>query len=321
MTRPLPDALKAEILDNVPVIIAFHDRDQKVVWGNKAYQKAIGLSLPEIEGRRCHSVWGLAKPCRHCPVARAIQTGEPGEAELTPEHPEDGPVTRGAWLSKAVPLKDEDGNLIGIVETVHDITEHKRVEQVRHESEQHYRTLFETMAQGVVYQTAEGHISAANPAAKRILGLSLDQMRGKTSIDPAWQSIHEDGSPFPGADHPSMVALRTGETVAGVVMGVYHPHSDEHRWLMIDAVPEFLPGERKPHSVYTTFTDITAHKRADEEIRKFRTIADKATYGVAITDLDGNITYANETFARMHGWEPAELAGRHLAIFHSEEGM
>jgi PAS domain S-box-containing protein len=440
MTRPLPDALKAEILDNVPVIIAFHDQDQQVVWGNKAYQQAIGLSLPEIEGRRCHSVWGLAKPCRHCPVAQAIQTGEPGEAELTPEHPEGGPVTRGTWLSKAVPLKDEDGNLIGVVETVRDITEHKRVEQVRHESEQRYRTLFETMAQGVVYQTAEGHISAANPAAERILGLSLDQMRGKTSIDPAWQSIHEDGSPFPGADHPSMVALRTGETVAGVVMGVYHPHSGEHRWLMIAAVPEFLPGEHKPHSVYTTFTDITerrraeeryqtlfqgmldgfalheilcdargrpvdyrflavnpaferltglkapdivgktvlevlpgtepywietygrvaltgepasfenytrdldkyfqvtafrpaphqfvctfaditAHKRADEEIRKFRTIADKATYGVAITDLDGNITYANETFARMHGWEPAELAGRHLAIFHSEDQL
>ncbi|MFO1431524.1 MAG: PAS domain-containing protein [Candidatus Competibacteraceae bacterium] len=309
MKRPLPDVLKAEILDNVPVIIAFHDQDQKVVWGNNACQKAIGLSLQEIEGRRCHSVWELAKLCRRCPVAQAIETGEPSEAESTPEHQKGGQVTQGAWLSKAVPLKDEDGNLIGVVETIHDITEHKRVEQVRHESEQRYRTLFETMAQGVVYQTAEGYISAANPAAERILGLSLDQMRGKTSMDPAWHSIHEDGSPFPGADHPSMVALRTGEPVGGVIMGVYHPHSGEHRWLRIDAVPEFLPGERKPHSVYTTFTDITERKRAEEEIRQFRTITDKATYGAALTGLDGHLTYVNETFAHMGSVPKVLLTG------------
>jgi PAS domain S-box-containing protein len=45
-------------------------------------------------------------------------------------------------------------------------------------SEVRYRTLFETMAQGVVYQDGEGRIISANPAAERILGLTTDQMRG-----------------------------------------------------------------------------------------------------------------------------------------------
>lgn len=81
------------------------------------------------------------------------------------------------------------------------------------EQEREFRRLFENMAQGVVYQDATGAITQANPAALRLLGLEFEQFTGRTSIDPAWRSIHEDGSEFPGDEHPSMVALRTGRTV------------------------------------------------------------------------------------------------------------
>jgi PAS domain-containing protein len=85
-------------------------------------------------------------------------------------------------------------------------------------SEERYRRLFETMSQGVVYQDAQGVITLANPAAERILGLSLEQMTGRTSLDPRGQPIHEDGSPFPAPTHPARVALSTGEAIEGVVI-------------------------------------------------------------------------------------------------------
>src|SRR5512137_2426730 len=78
-------------------------------------------------------------------------------------------------------------------------------EEALRENEEKYRTLFETMVQGVVYQDAEGRITSANPAAERILGLALDQMQGRTSLDPRWKAIHADGSDFPGETHPAMV--------------------------------------------------------------------------------------------------------------------
>ncbi|WP_291323179.1 PocR ligand-binding domain-containing protein, partial [Desulfonatronospira sp.] len=58
------------------------------------------------------------------------------------------------------------------------------------ESDEKHRRLFETMAQGVIYQAADGAIISANPAAERILGLTLDQMRGKTSMDRRWRMIN-----------------------------------------------------------------------------------------------------------------------------------
>jgi two-component system sensor histidine kinase/response regulator len=67
--------------------------------------------------------------------------------------------------------------------------------------------------------------------------------------------------------------------------------------------------------------NITERKRAEEEIRKFKTISDRASYGSAISDLEGNLIYINESFAQMHGYTPGELIGKNLSVFHNEEQM
>ena len=134
-------------------------------------------------------------------------------------------------------------------------------------SEARYQTLFETMTQGVVYQAADGQIIAANPAAEQILGMTLAQMQGRTSLDPRWRAIHPDGSDFPGESHPAMVALRTGQAVRHAVMGVYDWDHDTYRWIDITAVPQLHPGEDAPRQVYTTFDDITERVQAEEELR------------------------------------------------------
>ena len=45
----------------------------------------------------------------------------------------------------------------------------------------------------------------ANHAAEKILGLSIDQMKGRTSTDSRWKSIHKDGSDFPGETTPQLL--------------------------------------------------------------------------------------------------------------------
>ena len=180
------------------------------------------------------------------------------------------------WASyNGSPIFDSKGDFKLSFITIHDITKHKKAELSLKESEHRFRTLFETMAQGVVYQAADGSMIAANAAAQEILGLSIEQMQDRTSIDPRWLSIREDGSELPGTEHPSMVALRTGKPVYNVIMGIIHPGESAHRWLLINAVPEFLPGQKNPHQVYTTFTDITERKLAEcREVE--RSTAEKA---------------------------------------------
>ena len=157
-----------------------------------------------------------------------------------------------------------------------DITENVKAKEALVESEERHRNLFESMVQGVVYQEVSGSIIAANPAAQRILGLTIDQMMGRTSIDPRWKATHEDGSDFPGETHPSMVALRTGKSVKNVIMGVFHPQDEQLHWIKIDAIPRFKKGELTPFQVYTTFTDITDDKEKQTEIVRAKERAEVA---------------------------------------------
>lgn len=145
----------------------------------------------------------------------------------------------------------------GTTFTVLDLSSRQQALEQAQVSEERYRQLFETMAEGVVYQDAKGGVLSANPAAERILGLTLDQLTGRTSVDPRWQAIHEDGTPFPGDQHPAMAALRTGQPVTGVVMGVFNPQRGHRRWLRISAIPLFHPGETQPYQVFATFNDFT----------------------------------------------------------------
>jgi PAS domain S-box-containing protein len=177
-----------------------------------------------------------------------------------------------------------------------------------------YQVLFETMVQGVVYQDAEGKITSANPAAEKILGLSLDQMQGRTSTDPRWKAIHEDGSDFSGETHPSMVALATGKEVRDVVMGVFVPQAQDYHWININAVPLFRSGEDNPYRVYTTFEDITARRHAEEALRqsedRFRALVQNGSDIVAVLNADGTIRYESPSIMRLLGYPPEDLIGR-----------
>lgn len=114
----------------------------------------------------------------------------------------------------------------------------------------------ENMQEGFVLQDKTGAIIDFNPAALKILGLTADQLFGKTSSDPSWQAIKENGDPFPGHEHPAMVALATGQKQSGVKMGVRSSHFQE-RWISINASPIFIDDHKVPDSVVATFVDNT----------------------------------------------------------------
>jgi len=130
------------------------------------------------------------------------------------------------------------------------------------ESEEKYRMLFESMVPGVVYQDTAGAIIDANSSAENLLGLTLDQMQIRTSIDQRWKAIHEDGSDFPGETHPAMVSLKKGVPVKDVIMGVFNLDKEKYHWINVNAIPQFKPGEDKPFRVFTTFDDITEGRQA-----------------------------------------------------------
>ncbi|MFW6196539.1 MAG: PAS domain S-box protein, partial [Thermoplasmatota archaeon] len=195
------------------------------------------------------------------------------EVSYLEEKPEED---EGPFFKEEIDLIDSIASHIG------SFIEKKRAE------EQH-RLLFENMNQGVVYQNKDGEIISANKAAQEILGLSIEQMKGRESVDPRWKAIREDGSEFSGEEHPSMVALNTGEEVKDVTMGIYNPKEEKYTWIKVDAVPLYRDGADESYQVYTNFVDITerkkAKKRLKESEKKYRNLFREINEGLALHEM------------------------------------
>ncbi|MCX6284334.1 MAG: PAS domain S-box protein [Bacteroidetes bacterium] len=166
----------------------------------------------------------------------------------------------------ALPVSDGK-EVKGIEGFIVDTTFRKQIEEQLEQNEERFKSLFNTMLQGVVYQDAEGKIILANSSAQELLGLSLDQIQGRSLMDPQWKAIHEDGSDYPWEDHPAMIALKSGKTVTNALMGVYNPQARSYKWLLINATPLFRNKEQVPYQVYTIFSDFTELKLANTSLQ------------------------------------------------------
>lgn len=221
---------------------------------------------------------------------------------------------------------EPNGDFKQILCILKDVTRQKKTETDLQLSERQYRQLYETMAQGVVYQASDGRILSANPAAERILGLTLDQMMGMTSLDPGWGAIREDGSELSGTNHPSMIALRTGKPYGPCIIGVNQPRLSDRVWISINAIPLFENGEDTPSKVYTTFQDITTERKANQKFQLlFNEMVDAFALHEIICDNQGTpIDYrflaVNPAFEEMTGIKAADILGRTvLEVFPSTE--
>jgi diguanylate cyclase (GGDEF)-like protein/PAS domain S-box-containing protein len=174
------------------------------------------------------------------------------------------------------------------------------------EREASYRAVLSALGEGIIVQDAGSQIVAANEAAPRILGLTMDQLLGRTSYDARWRIIHRDGSPFPAAMLPVPVALREHRSVRDVVMGVHKP-GGAISWIMVNAEPIRDNQGVETGSVVCSYTDITAQTEADD---RYRLLAENSTDVVLLTGADRIIQWVSPSITATLGWPPDRVIGR-----------
>ncbi len=199
-----------------------------------------------------------------------------------------------------------DNEPVGAIGLILDISDRIRNEELNKEQQNKYKFIFESMNHGVVYFDKNCSIIEANPSALKLLGITKEQILGTDALNPRWRSIHEDGSPFPGDLHPSMVCLRTGQPVKNVVMGVFNPQIEGFVWLNVSAIPQFEEDNQAPVKVYAIFEDITNKKLAEDLLRvsesSYRNLFNSVNYAIYIQDLNGIFIDVNLSAIKMYGY-------------------
>ncbi len=189
--------------------------------------------------------------------------------------------------------------------------------------EELYLSLIKTMTEGIVFHDREGRIINCNGSAEKILGLTRDEIMGRTSLDPHWRAIYEDGTPFVGENHPAMLSLKTGNPQTDVIMGVHKPDGD-FVWISINSQPLLAHGSDLPYGVVVSFQDITEKKSLELALQQsealFRGIFEQASTGITIVTETGKFFKVNQKFMEMVGYSEEELQGlTFMDITHPED--
>jgi PAS domain S-box-containing protein len=218
---------------------------------------------------------------------------------------------RYIWAKTGETIFDNSRQPVFLKGVAQDITARKQAEQALQESENKYRALVEKMQVGVIAHAPDTSILFANPRASELLGLTEDQLLGKTALDPAWCFIWEDGTRMPLEAYPVNQALDSAEPISNLSLGILHPDRPGPTWVHCNA-HKILNLEGHLQQVVVTFFDITARKQAEDAVResekKYRQLHESLMDGFVSVDLDGKFLECNEIFLEMLGYSSAELA-------------
>ncbi len=171
------------IIDMLPVRVFWKNKDLKYLGANEAFVKDAGLELvDEIVGKNDFDlVWKNQAELFRAGDKEVIETGRP---KLTYEEPSTAPSGDAIWVNTSkIPLKNAEGETIGVLGVYSDITAQKQMHDALRQSENKYRTLLENLPQRVFLKDKNSVYISCNESYARDLGIKADQIAGRTDYD------------------------------------------------------------------------------------------------------------------------------------------
>lgn len=174
---------------------------------------------------------------------------------------------------------------------------------------------------GLIIQGKQAEILGHNQMALDLLGLTKEQLLGRTSFDMEWRCIHLDGSPYPGETHPVPLAIKTKQTILDQVMGVFRPSEKTFIWLDVNAAP-VIDEKGELDFVKCTFSNITKRihlqKIQNETEQNLQQIFEFYPVPILLVDNETNrIHLANKKLSELMEYSIEELIGKETVEFYA----
>lgn len=196
-----------------------------------------------------------------------------------------------------------------------------RVEALIEEREERSRESWDNFQVAIVEHSADTSILFCNRQALKLLGLEKDAATGRIASDPRWIFHREDGTKMPLEEFPVVRVRNTLEPLQDYLVGVEQPDSQEIRWVLTYAYPQF-DGEKALKTILVTFLDITKRKQAEQEREKALKLLQQALH--EIKTLKGIIpicSYCKKIRDEEGSWEQLESYITQHSAAHFSHGI
>lgn len=326
------------IVDTVGVLVVVLDRGGRIVRFNRTCEHTTGYAFTEVRGK---PFWELFV--------------SPGEREATMVHFEarlrDSAPTRrqNVWLTKDgaerlidwsdTCILDDEKNISYIISTGRDVTEQRQAEEKLRQSEERYRTMFQTTAVSLWEQD----FSAVKEALDALQGQGVTDVRAYLQAHPDFVfeaarmirvlDVNEAALSLYGAACKDELLGSVDKTFAPESFAVLREElvaiAAGDTFFESEALTQTLQGE--PRHVLWQLTipvhtddfsrlvvnilDITDRKRAEEARDRLAMAVEQSDEMIIITDAKGIVEYTNPAFERITGYAREHTVGQYASMF------
>lgn len=245
------------LADNIPQLAWMADATGSLYWYNQRWYDYTGTTFEQMKGWGWQSVHDPNELPRVVERFKAaVAAGEPWE-DIFPLRRHDGEMR---WhLSRALPVRDENGQIIRWFGTNTDITERRTVEQALRESEERFRTLTEATPQFVWTCRSDGWCDYLSRQWVEYTGIPFEEQQGMR-----WtESLHPDDAERAAALWQAAVR---GEATYDLEYRIRR-YDGTYRWFKTRGLPLQDAAGRVVKWLGTS-TDIDDQKQAEEALRR-----------------------------------------------------
>lgn len=248
----------------------------KILQCNSAMTRFLKRPYNEIIGRSCcELLHGSSEPVKRCPLVRMYENHR---SETTDFQIGD------RWLTiKVDPLINNDGDLVGAVHIISDITEQRKANRALQESENKFRLAFANAQDAIVWIDVEsGVITNCNKAAEELCGKRRKEIVGQhhTTLYPADKAEH----------HHSLLG-ESGKDLNRNIEAKILTRRGQTRTVTISVSTMMVDGKEIIQGI---IRDITESKRAIEEIKNLAKFPSEDPNPVIRISKDCKILYSND---------------------------
>jgi len=298
--------LKA-IFDSSPNGMVALDSDGKVLAWNQGAQKIFGYEPQEVIGRLYPLVDGNADDLKK--LMATYREGNPMMTEVIRKR-KDG--TRIQTLLSTAPLKDAEGQVIGVLGILMDLTEKKRAEAEIEKANAMLKAIFECAPVAIIAIDLDGNVLDWNRGAQKIFGYEPQEVIGRF-----YPLVDGDADGF----KKLLAEYREGKSIVGIEVARKRKDGKMIQMLLSSAPLKDAGGQ--VIGVMGILMDLTEMKRAEVEIEKanemLKAVFDCAPVAIIAMDPEANVLEWNRGATDIFGYEASEVIGRPYPIVAKED--
>ncbi len=294
-------AFQDALFDTVPNPVFVKDAAGAYLTCNRAFERHFGVTRKQLVGQSAFQICPPDRAAVHAAADQRLLAGGEPETYRIEALFADGSIHQ--MLCGKAGYRDADGNVVGLVGTMTDITDQLRVAENLARSEADLRAILDNMTDIFYRNDTTGRLLMASRSAEKLLGYTVDEVLGRCTVEFFYD---------PDGREALLAAIQAG---GGSISDSEFRmrHKDGHPvWVAISAHVRY-DDQGHPAGTEGIIRLIEERKRFETNLREsqalIRALLNASADAIMLLPVDGTLLAVNAVLAARFGRTAEELTG------------